>query len=125
MVLIFSDDRVVRIVESEREAIQQCEGIDVQSLVCWFYDDTGRPLVPVFDVPVTEKRFLGIFKSIDSGKYHLEPGDMTHPMYVDPLWVSLSEAVALEPNPYYDDLEQLKNTLRMRGIQVDAPSRDG
>jgi hypothetical protein len=122
MVLIFSEDGVVRIVESEREAIQQCEGIDVQSLVFWFYDDTGRPLVPVFDVPVTQKRLLGIFKTIHSGTYHLKPGDSTHPMYVDPLWVSLSEAVALDPNPYYDDLEQLKNAWRMRGVEVDAPS---
>jgi hypothetical protein len=122
MVLIFFEDGVVRIVESEREAIQHCEGIDVQSHVCWFYDDTGRPLLPVFDIPVTEKRLLGFLTSIDSGKYYLEPGDATHPMFVDPLWVSLSEAVALEPNQYYENLEQLKSALRMRGAEVDPPS---
>lgn len=121
MVLVFSEDRCVRVVESEAQAIQGCEGIDVQSGVWWFYDETGRPLVPVFDVPVTESRILGLFKVIDSGKYHLEPGDSRHPLYVDPLWVSLLEAVTLEPNPHFASLEELKAALRSSGVQVDPP----
>lgn len=125
MVLVFSEDGCVRIAESAEQAIQGCEGVDVQSGVWWFYDDTGRPLLPVFDVPVTESRFLGLFKVVDSGKYHLEPGDSRHPLYVDPLWVSLLETVDLEPNPYFASLEQLKAALRSNGVQVDPPACDG
>jgi len=33
MVLIFSEDGCVRIVDSEQQAIQQCEGVDVLSAV--------------------------------------------------------------------------------------------
>lgn len=121
MVLVFSEDRSVRVVHSEEQAIQGCEGIDVQSCVWWFYDETGRPLVPVFDAPVAEKRLFGVLKLVDSGKYHLEPADSSHPLYVDPLWVSLLEAVELEPNPHFASLEQLKAALRASGAQVDPP----
>jgi hypothetical protein len=76
----------------------------------------------VFDVPVTERRFLGVFKIGDSGKYHLEVGDSNHPLFVDPLWVSLLEAVELEPNPHFASLEQLKAALRSSGVQVDPPT---
>lgn len=122
VLLVFSDDGCVRIVESEAQVIRDCEGVDVQSGVWWFYDETGRPLVPVFDVPVTESRVLGLFRVVDSGMFHLEPGDASHPLYVDPLWVSLLEAVALEPNPHFASLEALKEALRSRGVQVDPPA---
>ena len=122
MVLVFSDDCCVRIAESEAHVIRDCEGVDVQSGAWWFYDEAGRPLVPVFDVPVKETRALGVFRMVDSGKYHLEPGDSSHPLYVDPLWLSLMEAVELEPNPHFATLEHLKATLRSRGVQVDPPA---
>ena len=122
MVLVFSDDGCVRIAESEAQVIRDCEGVDVQSGVWWFYDETGQPLVPVFDVPVKETRVLGLFRIVDSGHYHLEPGDSSHPLYVDPLWVSLLEAVVLEPNPHFASLEHLKAALRASGVQVDRPA---
>ncbi len=121
MVLIFEEGGSVRIVDSEEQAIEQCEGVDVQSQVFWFYDENGRPLVPVFDTPVTETRYLGVFRSVHSGKYHLELGDSSHPMFVDPLWVSLLEAAQLEPNAHFASLEHLKVALRARGAQVDPP----
>lgn len=122
MVLVFSDDGCVRIAESEAKVIRDCEGVDVQSGVWWFFDETGRPLVPVFDVPVQETRVLGVFRMVDSGQYHLEPGDSSHPLYVDPLWLSLQEAVMLEPNPHFASLAHLKAALRARGVQVDPPA---
>lgn len=122
MVLVFSEDRRVRIAESKEQAIQGCDGVDVQSGVWWFYDEAGRPLVPVFDVPVTERRVLGLFRVVESGKFHLEPGDSSHPLYVDPLWISLLEAIELEPNPHFASLEHLKVALRSSGVQVDAPA---
>ena len=122
MVLVFSEDHRVRIAESEEQAIQGCEGVDVQSGVWWFYDEAGRPLVPVFDVPVIERRVLGLFRVVESGKYHLEPGDSTHPLYIDALWVSLLEAIELEPNPHFGSLEHLKTALRSSGVQVDPPA---
>jgi hypothetical protein len=119
-VLIFSEDACVRIVDSMGAAVVECEGIDVASQVFWFFDADGRPLVPVFDDPKFGKRFLW-FELGDPSRYHLVRGDEQHPMFVDPLWVSLLEAVNLEPNPYYKDLDALKEDLRSRGIQVDQP----
>ena len=121
-VLIFSEDACVDVVSSKEAAIVECEGIDVLSQVHWFFDTDGTPLVPIFHDPKLGKRFLG-FDLGDPSKYHLEPGDENHPMYVDPLWLSLLEAVSLEPNPYYADLDALKNDLRSRGIQVDPPAQ--
>lgn len=120
-VLIFSEDACVQVVDSPESAIVECEGIDVLSQVHWFFDIEGKPLVPVFHDPKLGKRFLG-FELGDASKYHLETGSEEHPMFVDPLWVSLLEAVSLEPNPYYSDLAALKDDLRSRGVQVDPPN---
>lgn len=116
MVLIFSEDGGLQIVESQSQAIAQCEGIDVQSSVFWFFDGNGRPLLPVFDKPASEKRFLWFFRLIDSGAYHLEAGDADHPMFVDSLSTSIYEAIYLEPNPFFESLDQLTDDLRDRGI---------
>lgn len=111
----------MQIADSPEDAIVQCEGIDVLSQAFWFFDIEGRPLVPVFHDPKLGRRVLG-FELGDPSKYHLVPGDEEHPMFVDPLWVSLQEAVSLEPNPYYSDLAALKDDLRSRGVQVDPQS---
>ena len=122
MVLIFSEDGGLQIVATQSDAIVQCEGIDVQSSVFWFYDENGRPLVPVFDKPVSEKRFLWFFKRVDSGEYHLEAGDADHPLFVDSLSTSMRETKYLEPNPFFDSLDQLIDNLGDRGILDDETS---
>lgn len=122
MVLIFSEDGGVRIAESQAEAVTQCEGIDVLSLVFWFFDEDGRPLVPIFDKPVTETRFLWFFKTVDSGEYHLEVGDADHPMFVDPISTSIYEATYLEQNPFFESLDQLIGDLRKRAVLIDSES---
>ncbi len=122
MVLIFSEDGGVRITESRAEAVAQCEGIDVLSLVFWFFDEDGRPLVPIFDKPVTKTRFLWFFKTVDSGEYHLEVGDTNHPMFVDAISTSINEASYLEPNSFFESLDQLIGDLRKRGVLVDEKS---
>ncbi len=124
MVLIFSEDGGLQIVETQLEAVAQCEGIDVLSSVFWFFDEKGRPLIPVFDKPVSEKRFLWFFKVVDSGEYHLEAGDADHPMFVDPLSTSMYEATYLEPNPFFESLDQLTDDLRSRGMLGHETSAD-
>ena len=119
MVLIFSEDGGVQIANSQAEAVTLCEGTDVLSQVFWFYDAEGRALVPIYDKPVTETRFLWFFKTVDSGQYHLEIGDADHPMFVDPISTSIYEATHLEPNPFFRSLEQLIDDLRKRGVLVD------
>ena len=121
MVLIFAEDGTLEIRDCMEDVIQQCEGIDVHSEVYRFYDKDGRYLRPVFDVPVSEKRFLWFFRAVDSGKYHLEPTESAEAIGEDPLWVALDETLALEPNKYFSSLEELKSSFRSRGIMVDAP----
>ena len=116
MILIFSEDGGLRVAESESQAVAECEGIDVQSSVFWFFDQNGRPLLPVFDKPVSEKRFLWFFKAVDSGEYHLEVGDADHPMFVDSLSTSIRETKYMEPNRFFDSLDQLIDALRRRGV---------
>ncbi len=92
------------------------------SLVFWFFDENGRPLVPIFDKPVSKTRFLWLFKTVDSGEYHLEVGDAEHPMFVAPVSTSIYEATYLEPNPFFDSLDQLIDDLRKRAVLVDIES---
>jgi hypothetical protein len=98
--------------------LRQCEGVDVLSGVYQFYDDRGNALRPVFDAPVKERRLFWFIRTVDSGRYHLERG--ADPQS-DPLWVSIHEAGAIEPNPHFPTLEHLKAFLRNRGAAVDPP----
>lgn len=121
MILIFWEDGTVEVADSAEDAVIRCEGIDVHCDVCHFYDGRGRVLRPVFDVPVTEKRFLFFFKEIDSGKYHLVPEEEGEESGADPIHLALAEAVLLERNPYFKTLDELKDSLRKNGVIVDFP----
>ena len=116
MIYLFSEDGGLQIVVTETEAIAQCEGIDAHNSTTWFFDEDGNPLYPVFDRPVSEKRFLWFFGSVDIGEYHLEIGDNSHPKFVKSFSRSLSSTKYLEPNQFFTTLEQLTDHLRQRGV---------
>lgn len=118
MILAFSEDGGLKIHSSADDVPHQYDGFDVHCKVFAFYDDRGVFLKPVFDVPVTERRFLWFSRSIDSGTYHLEPDPSSAE---DPLWVALVECTYLEPNGRFGSLDELKSFLHAQGVTVDPP----
>jgi FkbM family methyltransferase len=72
-VLIFAAEREelsLHVFPAEAEAVAYCRGLDVESAVWSFWDDSGMPLVPEFIVPNRH----GLF-SVRNGTYRLVKAD--------------------------------------------------
>jgi len=63
-----ADENTLVVHEDAAEAIRACEGIDVEDVICVFFDDNGQPLRAVFDEPNQRGRFVVV-----SARYHLAP----------------------------------------------------
>lgn len=68
-----TEERTLYVFSSEKDAIANCEGLDVEAAVWLFWDDAGRPLEPRFTIP--NKR--GLFGS-KNGVYELVPAAPNH-----------------------------------------------
>ena len=73
MIFAFPDDGTLWILEGEADAQRQFEGIDVESGVVHFYDESGTYLEPRFSVPNRTGKWLGILSWVESGAFHLVP----------------------------------------------------
>lgn len=119
MIFVFCEDSGLEIAEDEDEVTRNYEGVDVESGVYSFFADNGLRLLPVFDRPVQERRFLWLFRTIDSGQYHLEKAiGSDH----DPLWMEFNEVSYIAPNRHFDSIVEARDFLRKRGAAVDAPT---
>lgn len=117
MILVFQEDGVLYLAHDEAAVYRDCEGLDVESGVYRFYDDRGHALKAVFDAPVKRGRWWSLW-STSSGGYHLE---LDSNASAEPLWVSIQEVRALDPNDRFASLDELKTFLRERGAPVDRP----
>ena len=73
-----TEERALYVFPGEKEAIANCEGLDVEAAVWLFWDDAGRPLEPLFTIP--NKR--GFFGS-KNGVYVLVPAAPNHHAVLD------------------------------------------
>lgn len=113
MIIAVIEDGTIEVVEDLAEARRNYEPIDVESDVIVFYAEDGTWLKPVFTKP-NRYRFFGFV--LEQGEYDLAP-DPNLDSTVDPFDVALAESVALEPNPYFASLDELRahvNTQRNR-----------
>jgi hypothetical protein len=107
VILAFADDGTVR-VHAELEDVQRhCEGIDVEDGVYVFYDEAGGWLRPRFLEPNTRGRF-----SVGSGRFVLEPAPA--PQDVIPIEIALARVSALDPNPWFADLDAVRAHVAAR-----------
>lgn len=116
MIFAFIEDGTLDVVSDADEARREYEGVDVESGVIRFYDERGTPLSPRFTVPNRRGRFLGLFPWVSSGVYDLAPDPDTP---CDSFALALRETVALAPNRWFASLDELRDTLRARGVPVD------
>ena len=119
MLLVFLEDGTLDIVSDLAEAQRNYEGVDVESGVCAFYDETGVYLEPRFTVPNKYGKFLWIFDWCSSGVYELIPNPRTTE---DPLWLALFETSSLSPNKYFKTMDEVKTYLKSKGAVVDKPT---
>jgi hypothetical protein len=108
MIFAFIEDGSLEIKRDLSEVRRDFEAVDVENLVVEFYDDRGRPLQPVFTRPNRRRKFLGFLVSLEQGEFELRP---TQDPTWDPVEVMLDETVALEPNPFFKSLEEVRKHL--------------
>jgi hypothetical protein len=121
VILVFAEDSGLELHPDCNDLWKHYESVDVLSDVYTFYDDQGRPLKPVFDIPVKKRRYLWFFETFSGGKYHLE---LDTSNTADPLWLALNECSYMEPSLGFRDLKQVKSFLRERGVVVEPPDSD-
>lgn len=115
MVFAFLEDGTLVVHESAADAIRQYEGIDVESRVVRFYDESGTYLEPRFTTPNRTGKTLGLFRWVVSGTYELVPNPSAGE---DSFALALHETSVLEPNRWFASLDDLKAGLAARGVAV-------
>ena len=112
MIFVFAEDATLSIAADVDAVRTMCEAIDVESSVFQFYDADGRPLMARFIRPNRQRKILGMFWSVTQGDFTLEPAE---PSRHDPISVALLETAAVEPNPFFADLDAVREYLAARG----------
>jgi hypothetical protein len=108
MIFAFLEDGSLEIKRDLSEVRRDFEAVDVENLVVEFYDDQGGALEPVFTTPNRRHKFLGFLLSLEQGEFELRP---TQDPTWDPVEVMLAQTVALEPNPFFNSLEEVRTYL--------------
>ena len=108
MIFIFIEDGTLEILASPEQARQKCEGIDVENGAFKFFDEDGTYLEPRFTRPNKAQRFLGIISWVESGEFEL----VRVPDSEEDIFIRLSKTVELEPNQWFNDLDEVRRFLQ-------------
>ena len=114
MILGFAEDGVLAVYADLAHVQRQCEGVDVESGVYVFYAEDGTWLRPRFVEPNRRGGFW-FLRTVASGRYVLEP-EVDPPPEVDAFDVAFADAVALDPNPWFADLESVRAHVEARRL---------
>jgi hypothetical protein len=115
MVFAFVEDGTLVVHATAADAIRQYEGIDVESGVVRFYDESGVYLEPRFTTPNRSGKWLRLVRWVESGAYQLVPNPSAD---TDSITLALHETSILQPNPWFATLDELKAALASRGVNV-------
>ena len=108
MIFILADDRMLHVLNSEKELQGAFEGIDVEEDIYKFFDETGSPLVAEFLKPNKRGKLFGLLPWVESGRYHLCPAESgSFPRLLD-IWGSIA---GLEKNAHFSTLEEVRQFL--------------
>jgi hypothetical protein len=105
MIFVFADDQTLKILNGIDEVRRDCEGIDVEEGLFQFFDETGALLVPDFIEPNKKGKLLGSFGWVQSGVFDLKKSKDIHSCTI---LDALGNAVAVEPNEFFDSLAAIK-----------------
>jgi len=107
MIFVFVEDGSLEIIADIKEAQRKYDGLDVESGVFQFFDESGVYLKPKFTKPNRMGRFLGIFKWSKSGEFELVPLLETD----ENIDVYLTETNELKSNRWFSDLQEVRQFL--------------
>ncbi len=110
MIFVFIEDGALEILASPEQVRQECEGIDVKNGAFKFFDEDGTYLEPRFTRPNKAGRFLGVIPWVGSGEF--EP--VRVPDSEEDISMCLSKTVELEPNQWFNDLDEVRQFIQNR-----------
>lgn len=111
MIFVLADDRMLAVLESEKESQGAFEGIDVEDNLIRFFDETGTPLVPEFIEPNKRGKYLWLIPWVESGIYRLLPAEPgTLPQLLD-IWDSI---FGLDYNAHFSSLAEVRQYLERK-----------
>lgn len=111
MIFVLADDRLLHVLNSERESQGAFEGVDVEQDTYKFFDNTGSPLVAEFLEPNKRGKLFGLLPWVVSGTYRLVPAESDSlPRLLD-IWGSIA---GLEKNADFSTLEEVRQFLTKR-----------
>jgi hypothetical protein len=116
LVFAFVEDGTLRVYGSPDDAIRQFEGVDVESGVVRFYDDSGVYLAPKFTKPNLSGTILGVVGWVQSGSYELVANPHANE---DSFALALYETSVLEPNAWFMSLAHVRQVLSAKGVAVE------
>jgi hypothetical protein len=108
MIFVFAEDGTLEVIAGADEARRNYEGVDVESGVFRFFDESGTNLEPRFTKPNKAGRLLGIFGWVESGEFTLVPAPDAEG---DDIFTCLRETSVLMPNPWFNDLGEVRRFL--------------
>jgi hypothetical protein len=110
MILALGEDGVLSVFSDIHDVRRACEGIDVDNAVWSFFDENGRPLLPVFNTPNVVKPILfGTVSTVVSSRdFDFLP--ITNGSKPGLLEI-LPSNVTLDRNPYFSTIEQVRTHL--------------
>ena len=118
-VLAFVEDGELRVFPTMAAACSEFEGVDVKSGTVVFFDENGTPLEARFTTANASGKTFGPFGWVRSGDYRLVPNTTDEN---DSLALALFEVRYMEPGAEFTCVEEVKNWLRAKGLNVDWPA---
>lgn len=110
MILAFSNDYTVTVLDDVQQANTCCEGIDVEEGVYTFTDERGFVFAARFTIPNRHFPLLSLFSSVASGVFTLE---LTSEQRPDLLAGLLAGRIAVCAGPTLSSTEALQAVLRV------------
>ena len=105
MIFVLADDRMLTVLNSEKESQGAFEGVDVEDDIYRFFDEGGSPLVAEFLKPNKRGKLFGLLPWVESGIYRLVPAESgSLPRQLD-IWGSIA---GLEKNAHFSTLEEVR-----------------
>lgn len=119
LVFAFDEDGTLHVLANRRAAAIEYEGIDVESGTVRFFDEDGRSLRPNFVTPNKIKKLFGAIRFVESGAYELVADESSAD---GSFALALHGARLLGPNQWFSSLEDLRKSLKERGVRIERPS---
>ena len=114
MLFAFLDDQTVDIIESEQQAYNNYESIDVENADVVFFDSHGRYLEPRFIQSSKQGKFLGLFSWGQPSTFELTARSDNEGLLLQ----KINATKAVNPNKWLKDVRALRAHLEENGVAL-------